>query len=143
MPAGAIPGWLAGWRPAPSWLNLPPISRDGRPILFAAVEHRAWISALTDYFRGELDEAPLEPEQCRLAEWLDGEGQARCGGQVGFQTVGLLHREICARASALLVAKRKGRGPGAVAGLDGLQGLREAFLERVLALLGTEGPRQA
>jgi hypothetical protein len=143
MSAEAVPGWLAGWRPAPSWRNLPPISRDDRPILFAAVEHRAWISALTDYLRGEIEAPPLEPEQCRLVEWLDREGQARYGGQVAFQAVVLLHREICARASALLAQKRQWRGLVALAGLDELHRLRDAFLERVLALLGAEGPGQA
>jgi EAL domain-containing protein (putative c-di-GMP-specific phosphodiesterase class I) len=143
MTAEAIPGWLAGWRPAPSWRNLPPLSRDDRPILFAAVEHRAWISALTDYLRGQLEAPPLEPERCRLADWLDREGQARYGGQAAFQGVARLHREICAGASALLAHKGQGRGPVALAGLDELHRLRDALLERVLALLGAEGPGQA
>ena len=142
MPAEAIPGWLTGWRPAPSWRNLPPISRDDRPILFAALEHRAWISALTGYLRGERDAPPLEPEQCRLAEWLDREGQTRHGGQVVFEAIVRLHREICARTSALLAQKRQGQGVAALAGLDELHGLRDAFLERVLVLLGAEAPRQ-
>jgi hypothetical protein len=143
MTAEAIPGWLAGWRPAPSWRNLPPLSRDDRPILFAAVEHRAWISALTDYLRGQLEAPPLEPERCRLADWLDREGQARYGGQAAFQGVARLHREICAGASALLAHKGQGRGPVALARLDELHRLRDALLERVLALLGAEGPGQA
>jgi hypothetical protein len=56
---------------------------------------------------------------------------------------GGIWNETCARASALLVEKRKGSTPGPFSGLDELHGLRDAFLERVLALVGAEAPRRA
>ena len=144
MPAEAIPGWLAGWRPAPTWANARPISRDDRPILFAAVEHRAWFVAVTDYLRGERDAPPLGQDQCRLAGWLGQEGQARHGGQPAFKAVVLLHRQIGTRANALLALKRRGHGESALAGIDEIHSL-QGYLSGTTAdsVRGGGGPHQA
>ena len=35
MPAADLPGWSAAWHPDPAWVDLPAVSRDDLPLLFA------------------------------------------------------------------------------------------------------------
>ncbi|MGB7645081.1 MAG: EAL domain-containing protein, partial [Pseudomonas fluorescens] len=44
MPAAEIPAWLAGWCPAPGWLGRSAVAREDLPLLYAGVEHRAWVA---------------------------------------------------------------------------------------------------
>ena len=92
MPAENIPGWIQVWRPDPAWSNLPPIRRDDLPLLFASIEHRAWIAAIDAMFRGERETLPLIHHHCRFSTWLETEGRKLHGDHPAFQLVTLLHQ---------------------------------------------------
>ncbi len=98
MPAEAVPGWLATWRPDPSWLNQAPISRDDLPILFASVEHRVWINQVVNFVQGEGHAPPvLHHDQCRLGQWMKAGGAHGQREPVGNgNPVAIAHRNPCA-----------------------------------------------
>jgi hypothetical protein len=102
MPAQQLPEWANAWRPDPAWLNLEPVSREDLPLLFAGVEHRAWINELENYFSGaqETITAP-EHRRCHFGRWLEGEGRVRHGTQASFVIVDTLHRQMHRLASEL------------------------------------------
>ena len=129
MPAEAVPGWLATWRPDPSWLNQAPISRDDLPILFASVEHRVWINQVVNFVQGEGDAPPvLHHDQCRLGQWMKAGGHMGKENQLAMETLSPLHTEIHALAGELIRLKQTGQAEAALARVDELHGLRDRVL---------------
>ncbi len=136
MPAEDLPVWLAAWRPPSSWLKQAPIRRDDLPILFAWVEHRAWIIKVVSFIRGEEDTPPqMHPEQCRVGQWLTAEARLPKEQHLAIAALGPYHSEIHELASELIRLKRDGQRDAAMARLSELDRLRERFLARLLAML--------
>jgi diguanylate cyclase (GGDEF)-like protein/PAS domain S-box-containing protein len=136
MPAHELPGWSAAWRPDPAWDDQPAVSRDDLALIFASVEHRAWIAAIASYLKGEREvPPPLDHRQCRFGMWLDAEGLARHGAQPAFQAIELLHREVHALAAELCELHAWDRAPEALARLGELHGLRDALLAQLKTLV--------
>lgn len=136
MPAHALPDWSAAWRPDPAWANLPEVSRDDLPLLFASIEHRAWIMAIEGFLTGEHKTLPpLDRHLCRFGTWLGGEGMAHHGMQEAFQTVELLHLQVHELAAELLELHAQGRTQEALARLGELHALRDALLGWLKALV--------
>ncbi|MDP3795330.1 MAG: EAL domain-containing protein, partial [bacterium] len=70
MPAEALPDWARSWKPDASWGQVPLMRRDDLPLLFACVEHQAWVKAIESHLRGERDTPPeLDPAQCHFGGW--------------------------------------------------------------------------
>ena len=137
MPARMLSGWADAWRTDPSWAGLSPVSREELPLVFASVEHRAWIAALENRLRGEPEALPpLDPHQCRFGIWLDTGGLVRYGAQPVFKAIESLHRRVHALAVDLLELQACGRNPEALARLSELHGLRDALLEQLKILCG-------
>ena len=138
MPAEAVPGWLATWRPDPSWLNQAPISRDDLPILFASVEHRVWINQVVNFVQGEGDAPPvLHHDQCRLGQWMKAGGHMGKESQLAMETLSPLHTEIHALAGELIRLKQTGQAEAALARVDELHGLRDRLLLQLAARLAS------
>lgn len=136
MSAESIPVWLATWRPDPSWRNQAPISRDDLPILFASVEHRVWIKQVDGFVRGENGTWPsLEPERCRIGQWMKAEAHVRQVHCVAIEALKPLHLEIHALAGELIRLQQDGHQEAAVAQLPELYRLRDRLLSNLLDML--------
>jgi diguanylate cyclase (GGDEF)-like protein len=136
MPGPALPGWLATWRPDPAWAGLSAVGRDDLPLLFAGVQHRAWMSALASHLAGERSTPPpLDAGTCRFGRWLQAEGRARHGSQPTFLACGHLHREMHCRAAELCRARARDGAPTPAARVRELDDLRCALLEHCKTLL--------
>ena len=95
MAADALPSWVEKWRPDSGWKDVRTIDRDDLPLLFAGVEHRAWITAMEHYLDGQRDTPPpLDMSQCRFGQWLDHEGKARHGDNPAFRSIERLHERV-------------------------------------------------
>jgi diguanylate cyclase (GGDEF)-like protein/PAS domain S-box-containing protein len=135
MPARELSSWAAAWRPDPAWINCRPVSRDYLRLLFASVEHRAWIAAIEAFLKGERGVPPLlNNHQCYFGKWLDAESLAHRGAQPAFQTIERLHRQVHALAAELCELHARCQNPEALARLGELHGLRDTLLEQTKAL---------
>ncbi|MFA6971740.1 MAG: EAL domain-containing protein [Gallionella sp.] len=135
MPAGEMLAWSMNWRPESSWSSLPVASREDLPLLNASVDHRAWIKAAGDFFRGERETPPpLDIHQCRFGIWLATLGQNRYGEQPAFQSVETLHRQLHALTSELCERYTHGNAVETLARLGELHALRDALLEQISLL---------
>ena len=135
MPAADLPGWVARWRPNPRWVNRSAVSRDDLPILFASVEHRAWVMAFEAFLQGAQDALPLDHHPCRFSAWLEAEDQAGHSGQPAFQFIAALHQQAHALAEELLELQVRGRNSDACARLGELHVLRDQLQEQLAGLL--------
>jgi diguanylate cyclase (GGDEF)-like protein len=135
MPADALPSWSINWRPDDSWDKHHAVSRDDLPLLFAGVEHRAWIVAMENHLKGMRDAPPtLAHDKCRFGQWLMAEGTARHGGQTAFRAIELLHLKVHSLVAEMLVLHTHDRTADALAQLDELFSLRDALLEQLKIL---------
>lgn len=133
MPAEDIPDWIGSWRPDPTWADQHPVSHEDLPLLFAHVEHRAWIVAIEAFIKGERAyPPPLDHQQCRFGHWLEGGGQTRYAAQSSFQAIVTLHRQVHLLAADLLELQSQGGDP--VPRLEELYQLRDELLKQMQEL---------
>jgi EAL domain-containing protein (putative c-di-GMP-specific phosphodiesterase class I) len=142
MQAQDLPAWAAGWHPDPRWKNVLPFDPGNRPVLYAGVEHRAWVVAIEDFLDGKRDSAPvLDLNQCRFGIWLRGEALVDGvvlpgrGGLLGFRNIDALHQKIHALADQVLSLGVNGRKAEAMARIDELHALRDDLFDKLDNLL--------
>jgi len=131
MPAAEIPKWSAIWQPGVTWLHRSSVSRDDLPLLFAAVEHRAWISAVAAHLKSNSDAPMLDRHACRFGAWLEDEGRARYGNHPAFPRIEALHRQVHERVQSLLTMAMNGGSKEALNQLDELYQQRNRLLEQL------------
>ncbi|MDP2804941.1 MAG: EAL domain-containing protein, partial [Gallionellaceae bacterium] len=136
MPAHELPAWAATWRPDSSWVDLYRISRDDFALLFAGVEHRAWIVAIERFLKDEGKMLPpLDQHECRFGKWLNIEGILRHQTHPDFQPIFELHQQVHELATELLKLHLHEQKEQALARLPELFTLRDALLEQLKKLL--------
>lgn len=139
MPAAEFPAWSLAWRTHPTWGRQLSVSRDDLPLLFASVEHRAWVTAIKDYLHNERGTPPpLDCHQCRFGQWVDTEGKARHGQQPAFLQLEAMHQEVHAMAATLCKLDEQGCNSEALLRLSELHGLQECLLGQLTTLLETQ-----
>ncbi len=133
--ANELSEWIATWQPYPTWTHQHPIIHDDLPLLFAGVEHRAWVRAIEEHLDGKrITPPPLDEHQCRFGQWLTGVGQARHGTNATFKTVDRLHQEVHTLTAELLKRKAEDGSTAAKAGLSELHKLRDTLIEQLKRL---------
>lgn len=138
MPADDLPNWSAHWHTPPSWANRSSVNRDDLPLLFASVEHRAWIFAMENYLKGISETPPmLDHHKCRFGTWLYNHGMDRYGEEPNFHFIELLHRKIHDLASELCQLRDSGQNQTVPARIEELFDLRNDLVEQIAVLIGT------
>ncbi|MBI2748448.1 MAG: EAL domain-containing protein [Burkholderiales bacterium] len=135
MPAQALADWVRQWQPDSSWKDVPLVSRDDVPLLFASVELRAWLKAVESHLRGQRERPPpLDPRQCHFGSWLHGPAAKHPDTQAAFAEMDAVHDEIHRLAHTLCELQASGQADQALAGLPGLQALGRDLLAQVRRL---------
>ncbi|OGS91026.1 MAG: hypothetical protein A2Z95_05130 [Gallionellales bacterium GWA2_60_18] len=140
MPPGELPQWLADWHPDPRWTAWRDrnFRRDDLPLLFAEVDHRAWIHALEACLADGGEAPPLmDAHQCRFGVWLEREGMLRHCAEPVFQSIPPLHHRVHELGVELLDLHRRSRKDEALARLPELHALRDALVEKLRRLLAS------
>ena len=137
MQAVDFPRWAAAWRPDARWLGKEPARRDDLPLLFAQVEHRAWLLSMEKYLSGEAGELPpLAENQCRLGCWLTTKGRVAYAGHADFQAAERVHRQVHALVAELAELKDQGRFRETSARTNELHALKNTLIAHLKALQG-------
>jgi hypothetical protein len=132
MPGRELADWAAAWRPDPRWANVRPVDPLKWPILYATVEHRAWVAEIEEFLHGNRLGAPrVDHHLCRFGSWLDAESSAGRGERADFQAMDVLHQELHAYANGILDLKSESEGMPAFPGLTELHALRDGLLEKL------------
>jgi len=140
MPAHKIPAWAATWQPDPAWKDRRAISRDDLSVLYASVEHRAWIAAVDAYFDGRRAEPPiLDHLHCRFGKWLHSQSQSHRHNHGDltstFQRVETLHAQIHTLVLELLDYPAQGLQAEVKTRMNELHDLRDNLLEQLKLLV--------
>jgi diguanylate cyclase (GGDEF)-like protein/PAS domain S-box-containing protein len=107
MPAQALPQWLKGWQLPAQWQGLQVVSLQDREVLFALVEHQAWMDQLRQHLHTPHTEPPeLDHRACLFARW-SGKHGLRYRHEDGYARILELHEEIHRRAHQLLAQDRR------------------------------------
>jgi diguanylate cyclase (GGDEF)-like protein/PAS domain S-box-containing protein len=132
MPADALTAWAAHWRPDPCWADVPPVHASNRPVLYACVEHRAWLSALEACLQGRrTTPPPLDANHCRVGTWLHTEKQSARGTLASIQAIEVLHQQLHGLAEEIFESQAEGRNQEGLARLQQLHYLHEKCLSRL------------
>jgi hypothetical protein len=142
MPASELQAWAATWRPDPRWAEVPPVRADNRSLLYACVEHRAWLSAFEACLLGKRSSPPwLDEQHCRVSAWLSTEKQAARGGLATIRAIETLHHELHSLASEILASQAEGQSAAGLAGLEQLHRLHEKCMSRLRVFTRTGSGR--
>ena len=135
MPASDFPRWAAAWRPDARWIGKESARREDLPLLFAQIEHRAWLADMEKYLSNELAEPPsLVLNQSRFGSWLATKTRSCHTGRAVFQTAEHAHGKAHALALELCELKAHGRTREALARRDELRTLGDTVLAYLKAL---------
>jgi hypothetical protein len=128
MPAEEFPGWVAHWRADPRWMQVRPMNSTNRQMLYAGVEHRAWIAAFEAYLQGKRVTPPsLDPHQCRFGVWIEGVSRSLTTLPSTLQTIQHTHLKLHAVAREIFIAQAQDR-PRGFSRLAELHDLRDRLL---------------
>ncbi|MCB1889783.1 MAG: PAS domain S-box protein [Rhodocyclaceae bacterium] len=132
MPADAFAAWAESWQPDPAWTGQQPVDRSDLPVIFAMVEHRAWVAQLHRHLHEDEVQAPtLDPHQCQFGRWLDDIGSIRHGSHPAFARIVGLHETIHDCAGELVTLKGAGESTKAQSRLGEISALRDALLQEL------------
>jgi diguanylate cyclase (GGDEF)-like protein/PAS domain S-box-containing protein len=131
MPAEEFPGWAAQWHSDPRWKHVKPMNSSNRHMLFAGVEHRAWIAAFEAFLQGKRNAPPaLDAHQCRFGAWLETEGRELATLPPALLTIQLMHHELHGLANEIFIAHAEDPSRG-LSRLAGLHELRDRLIHQI------------
>jgi diguanylate cyclase (GGDEF)-like protein/PAS domain S-box-containing protein len=134
MPANQLHAWAETWKPDPRWADVPPLHAENRSVLYADVEHRAWLSAIEACLQGKRASPPaLGANTCRLSAWLNTEKQTARGTLSNIRAIETLHQEVHSVAGEIFASQSKGQNAEGLARLQQLHRLHEKCLSRLRA----------
>jgi diguanylate cyclase (GGDEF)-like protein/PAS domain S-box-containing protein len=132
MPAADLPGWVAGWRPDPRWVDVPASSAEERQLLHCAVAHRFWIAAVESYLKGELHAPPqLDLHQCRFSNWVAENYPVDREKPSEFQVLNDLHSRVHLLAEEIVKSKDRNRDADSIQDIGELQEMNSSFLSQL------------
>ena len=135
MPAGDLPNWMANWRNEPEWSNLPAIVHADLPLLFASVEHKAWVATIESFLMGgRIAPMQLDHHGCRFGAWLDSVPTSRHAMQPAIEAIEPLHLRMHECAAELCALHDQNRNEDALAKVGELKELLAAMLSQLKSL---------
>ena len=136
MPAHEFPGWMEQWVPDPSWRGLRTVPHADLPLLFAQVEHRAWLARLQAFALSERQTAPLlDAQRCHVGQWLQAGGATADAGNGQLSPLIGLHQQMHDLALQLCELKSQGHEAAVHALWHDVQRAGDALLVQLQALL--------
>ena len=136
MPAHKMLDWATSWAPDPTWADLILVNRDDLLVLYAGVQHRAWVTAMEKCLKGGQETpTPLNHLGSRLGLWLEGKGHTQYNGQPAFQSIKQWCEHVYLLTKQLCQLHACNRTSEALIKLAELNGLNETLLEQVKLLI--------
>jgi len=134
MPAAALLGWVATWRPDPAWSAAGNVlvRREDLSLTYAEVDHRSWVRAMENCLADtSLVPPPMDAHGCRFGLWYHGHGRQFYGNTAEFTAIGTLHEAVHALGGELVALRAAGQPGQAIDRLDELHALRGELIGKL------------
>jgi len=141
MLAHLLPQWVKTWQPDIKWTvwQNRVVTHEALPLLFAEIEHRAWIKALESFFRGERESCPpMDAHLCRFGVWHEKVCKTIYGKNTWFEQVGIIHEDIHALGEELLAMFSLGQKTETLTRLNELYVLSQALITKLRDRISAE-----
>lgn len=136
MPANEISDWQVDWSLIEVWQNVSAVGKDNTPILYASVEHRAWVSQLNQYLHGVKNQPPeLNSSTCRFGRWLAKSEGTKLFNHPNMARVISLHDEVHATAETVIESFKRGDNNNAFTGFEEIEERQEELLVLLTGLV--------
>ncbi|MCG7872777.1 MAG: EAL domain-containing protein [Candidatus Thiodiazotropha lotti] len=135
MPADQIPAWMANWQPKPAWKKAQKVDRNTVSVLFAMVEHRAWIRQIRCHLNDEQAAPPLDAHRCNFGVWLDALVAKNGADEPAITEILTLHESIHRKAAELVDLKLHEGKSTAMARIEEIQPLHQALIAALRILI--------
>jgi EAL domain-containing protein (putative c-di-GMP-specific phosphodiesterase class I) len=136
MPANELPAWLKTWRPPFIWTEQKIVRREDLPLLFATVEHRAWVRQVELAALGHgADKISLDTRKCRFGQWLHQSGQKQYGDHPLYPKIESLHQQAHDQAARLCKMKTSMDEVALERELSKLKDLRDKVVHKLNGLI--------
>ena len=129
MPAADLPEWIGQWRPGPTWKNRPTRTEPQIRLLFAAIEHRAWVAAITHYVESGQQCPELSETHCPFGRWLNDQAPSLGMRPTWLAELHKLHDEVHRLGQELVAGRRSGQADVQSAGVEQLHALRDRLIK--------------
>ncbi|MFP4208370.1 MAG: EAL domain-containing protein [Wenzhouxiangella sp.] len=141
MPAIELPAWIAAWQPSETWRNRPAKSALQLRIIFAMVEHRAWVAAVSDFLETGLRPPELETDNCAFGRWLSDHADLLDLEPAELDQLKALHKDVHVIGRALMAARMDASQPPAGITAERLFERRDRLLDCLLEIERSLGER--
>lgn len=103
MPMDKIEKWVKEFKVNEKWLNCQANNRDEISVLYALVEHNAWMNKFIFYTQGKLSEIPQQDHtQCKLNQWLSSIRKSSLIESSQLDVLEVLHKELHQKANVVI-----------------------------------------
>lgn len=127
--------WIQQWQTQHPPKKIAVIRADKLPILYALVEHHAWVKRLKQYLQDvTLDQPPLDIHQCQFGHWLD-QNKAFFNQPVLIEEIDRLHRDVHQLANEFLLLKQADELHQVLMRFHEMEALRDQLTLKLNALI--------
>ena len=106
MPMDEIVKWVKEFKVNKKWINCQAMNRDEISVLYALVEHNAWMNKFNSYTQGKLSEMPHQDHtQCKLNKWIFSIRKSSIIESSQLDILETLHKELHKKANVVIESK--------------------------------------
>lgn len=135
MPAEQVLAWVMSWQAPAHWSHIRPLNRDEFPLLYAGLEHKAWINeviALLQHAHNNETWPVLDVTTSHLANWLNSQPKIAAARLARQQQ---LYQQTQQLVAELEQQYKAGHHPDLMEQLDTLCELRRQLLDELEACM--------
>lgn len=131
MPAADLPDWIGRWTPSASWRDRPRKGAAQLRLIFAMIEHRAWVAAVAECLETGQRAPGFDTAGCAFGTWLKDHAASLQLPPDELQHLHALHGEVHQVGRALIAARLEQSEPAPGVSRAHLLELRDRLLERL------------
>lgn len=122
--------WIENWETPAEWKNQIPYSEENLPLIYAMIEHRAWINKITNYLNHKSDIVPIvNITQCNFGKWLRENAQISVLNLEIYEKITAMHQEIHTLADTLIHDTQTGHTETIESGIVQLENMRNELVQ--------------
>ncbi|DAB29129.1 MAG TPA: diguanylate cyclase [Sulfurimonas sp. UBA12504] len=109
MSAELLSSWMQEWKVDERWANVSAVNREDMPLLYALVEHKAWMKNIIGYLNNERVSPPiLSHLKCHLGIWIQKNGYKHYINHPLFEQIEIVHAQLHEKADGIIMKFHEG-----------------------------------